>query len=338
MAMNNIYYRATHLIHNDEYGQLRAGLRMNVMGNPGIDKMTFELASLAVSAINGCGACLDSHERTLRQHDDQRAGRAERAEDRAPWCTRWRSRWNSPRPERIRRYGVMSNDASPCPLQALLVSARTQIEGADAELLLAHVLGKSRSWLFAHGDDLAAEDAAAAFEALVARRVAGEPVAYLTGRRGFWRFDLAVSPATLIPRPETELLVELALARLPRDRTLRVADLGTGSGAIALALALRAPACAGGRHRCERRRAGGRAAPTPRAAPAQRRVPPRRLVRAVARRTLRPDRQQPAVHRARRSAPGRGRSALRAGVGALSSGADGLDAIRAIVARCARRT
>lgn len=69
MAMNNIYYRATHLIHNDEYGQLRAGLRMNIMANPGIDKMTFELCSLAVSAINGCGACLDSHERTLRQHD-----------------------------------------------------------------------------------------------------------------------------------------------------------------------------------------------------------------------------------------------------------------------------
>jgi alkyl hydroperoxide reductase subunit D len=69
MAMNNIYYRATHLIQNNEYGQLRAGLRMNIMGNPGIDKMTFELASLAVSAINGCGACMDSHERTLRQHE-----------------------------------------------------------------------------------------------------------------------------------------------------------------------------------------------------------------------------------------------------------------------------
>ena len=69
MAMNNIYYRATHLIHNDEHGQLRAGLRMNVMANPGVDKMTFELASLAVSAINGCGACMDSHERTLRQHE-----------------------------------------------------------------------------------------------------------------------------------------------------------------------------------------------------------------------------------------------------------------------------
>jgi alkyl hydroperoxide reductase subunit D len=69
MAMNNVYYRATHLIQNDEYGKLRAGLRMNIMGNPGIDKMTFELASLAVSAINGCGACMDSHERTLRQHE-----------------------------------------------------------------------------------------------------------------------------------------------------------------------------------------------------------------------------------------------------------------------------
>lgn len=68
MAMNNIYYRATHLIHNDEYGQMRAGLRMNVMARPGVDKLTFELASLAVSAINGCGACLDSHERTIRQH------------------------------------------------------------------------------------------------------------------------------------------------------------------------------------------------------------------------------------------------------------------------------
>jgi len=69
MAMNNVYYRATHLIHNDEYGQLRAGLRMNIMANSGLDKVSFELASLAVSAINGCGACLDSHERVIREHD-----------------------------------------------------------------------------------------------------------------------------------------------------------------------------------------------------------------------------------------------------------------------------
>ena len=69
MAMNNIYYRATHLIHNDEYGKLRTGLRMNIMANSGLDKATFELACLAVSAINGCGACLDSHERVIREHD-----------------------------------------------------------------------------------------------------------------------------------------------------------------------------------------------------------------------------------------------------------------------------
>ena len=68
MAMNNIYYRATHMIANVEYGQLRPGLRMNVMANPGLDKLAFELAVFAVSAINGCGKCMDSHERTLRQH------------------------------------------------------------------------------------------------------------------------------------------------------------------------------------------------------------------------------------------------------------------------------
>jgi release factor glutamine methyltransferase len=119
--------------------------------------------------------------------------------------------------------------------------ARARIDARDAGLLLAHVLGKPRSWLFAHADDPLPEDVAVHFEALVARRHAGEPVAYLIGHRGFWCFDLQVSPATLIPRPETELLVELALARLPTDRALRVADLGTGSGAIALALAHERP-------------------------------------------------------------------------------------------------
>lgn len=68
MAMNNIYYRAVHLVGNDEYAQLRTGLRMNVMANPGLDKAGFELASLAVSAINGCGSCIASHEKTLRAH------------------------------------------------------------------------------------------------------------------------------------------------------------------------------------------------------------------------------------------------------------------------------
>lgn len=109
---------------------------------------------------------------------------------------------------------------------------------ADAELLLAHALGRSRSWLYAHRDDPVDAVDADRFLALLARRAAGEPVAYLTGRRGFWSFDLRVTPDTLIPRPETELLVELALARIPADaHAPRLADLGTGSGAIALALA-----------------------------------------------------------------------------------------------------
>jgi lipoyl-dependent peroxiredoxin subunit D len=68
MAMNNIYYRFTHLVGNEEYTAMRAGLRMNVMANPGCDKVDFELASLAVSAVNGCGKCIESHEKTLRGH------------------------------------------------------------------------------------------------------------------------------------------------------------------------------------------------------------------------------------------------------------------------------
>ena len=126
-------------------------------------------------------------------------------------------------------------------LDALLRAAAARIDPVDAEWLLVHVLGKPRSWLYAHAGDIADPELVVRFNALVARRIAGEPVAYLTGRRGFWTFDLAVTPATLIPRPETERLVELALVRLPQDRDLRVADLGTGSGAIALALAHERP-------------------------------------------------------------------------------------------------
>jgi alkyl hydroperoxide reductase subunit D len=69
MGMNNIYYRFTHLVGNEEYAAMRAGLRMNVMANPGCDKVDFELASLAVSAVNGCGMCMESHEKTLRKHN-----------------------------------------------------------------------------------------------------------------------------------------------------------------------------------------------------------------------------------------------------------------------------
>ena len=69
MGMNNVYYRFTHLVGDPEYQTLRAGLRMNAMANPGCDKMDFELCSLAVSAINGCGMCMDSHEKILRKHE-----------------------------------------------------------------------------------------------------------------------------------------------------------------------------------------------------------------------------------------------------------------------------
>ena len=129
----------------------------------------------------------------------------------------------------------------PATVHHVLRAAATRIDRIDAELLLLHLLGKPRSWLFGHDTDALDMGDVAAFEALVARREAGEPVAYLTGRRGFWTLELAVTPVTLIPRPETELLVERALERLPRDVDTRIADLGTGSGAIALALAKERP-------------------------------------------------------------------------------------------------
>ncbi|RRU16360.1 peptide chain release factor N(5)-glutamine methyltransferase [Stenotrophomonas sp. 278] len=130
-------------------------------------------------------------------------------------------------------------------IRQLLADAAGQLPGVEgrheAELLLLHVLGRERSWLFAHATDAVEPATEAAFAQLLQRRIQGEPVAYLLGRRGFWTLDLTVSPATLIPRPETERLVELALERLPADRPLQVADLGTGSGAIALALASERP-------------------------------------------------------------------------------------------------
>lgn len=123
----------------------------------------------------------------------------------------------------------------------LLRAARACIEAADAEHLLADVLQQPRAWLFAHADDVVDVQARSMFSALVQRRAAGEPVAYLTGHVGFWTLDLQVTPAVLIPRADTEVLVEAALQRLPMNAGLRVADLGTGSGAIALAIAIERP-------------------------------------------------------------------------------------------------
>jgi len=129
----------------------------------------------------------------------------------------------------------------PDPVTVRRALAQSALAPIDAQVLLAHVLRRDRAWLAAHATDVVERVDADAFARLAARRRDGEPVAYLTGRREFWGLTLAVDPAVLIPRPETETLVECALARLPQDRDVRVLDLGTGSGAIALALAHERP-------------------------------------------------------------------------------------------------
>src|SRR4051794_15519053 len=118
--------------------------------------------------------------------------------------------------------------------QALAQSGLVPI---DAHVLLAHVVGHNRAWLVAHGDDVLASGHAHTFLDLARRRREGEPIAYLVGSREFWGMELTVTRAVLIPRPETETLVEVALTYVPNDAPARILDLGTGSGAVALALA-----------------------------------------------------------------------------------------------------
>lgn len=138
---------------------------------------------------------------------------------------------------------------------AALAAARTKLPASEARLLLGHVLSRPAAWLIAHDDDVVAEDALLGFASLVARRAHGEPVAYLVGYREFFGREFEVSPAVLIPRPETELLVDIAIKSIvgagdaapaaagagERRVGSRILDLGTGSGCIAITLALELP-------------------------------------------------------------------------------------------------
>lgn len=148
------------------------------------------------------------------------------------------------------RAGNIETPTATLSLAAALETAVTRLDakrgdGArlDAEVLLAHTLNKTRSHLRAWPEQALSHAQQRDFFALIARRAGGTPVAYLTGEREFWSLKLSVNTHTLIPRPDTERLVELALERIPADRDWRIADIGTGSGAIALALASERPRC-----------------------------------------------------------------------------------------------
>jgi release factor glutamine methyltransferase len=140
---------------------------------------------------------------------------------------------------------LVSTVAQTLQSGARTLSSRSDSPRLDAELLLGKVLGLPRSGLMARSDELVAVECEQAYAVLIARRLQGAPVAYLTGTREFWSMPLTVTPAVLVPRPETELLVELALelhqASSSAERACSLLDLGTGSGAIALAIASERP-------------------------------------------------------------------------------------------------
>ncbi|HEY8118983.1 MAG TPA: peptide chain release factor N(5)-glutamine methyltransferase [Methylophilaceae bacterium] len=136
-------------------------------------------------------------------------------------------------------------------LQALIAGAQKTLSSVsdsspneaklEAQLLLQHLLKVNRAWLITHENDALEPNILAEFEAALKRRMAGEPIAYILGKREFYGLELNVTPDTLIPRPDTETLVEAALAKIPANQTCSILDLGTGTGAIAIALAAQRP-------------------------------------------------------------------------------------------------
>jgi release factor glutamine methyltransferase len=127
---------------------------------------------------------------------------------------------------------------------AAKLARTTDAPRREAEVLLGAALARPRAWLLAHADERVLDcEATDRYEAYLTRRALGEPVAYILGEKEFWSLPLAVGPGVLVPRPETELVVELALVHFPPDAVFEALDLAAGSGAIALALASERPCC-----------------------------------------------------------------------------------------------
>jgi len=131
--------------------------------------------------------------------------------------------------------GVALRDARSRLMAALALEP--DVAALEAHVLLGHAMNKARAYLLAHPEAELDCNNRAAFDALLQRRLSGEPIAYILGQREFYGFEFSVTPAVLIPRPETELLVELALECIPPQQPMQILDLGTGSGAIAVTLA-----------------------------------------------------------------------------------------------------